>query len=123
MQEVAGSSPAEATIKSNLCSAVVVLGIGDREVETIAPAALEAALGRGEAVVLDLDTSRRYREGHVPGAWFAVRSRLAAGIRKAPRAEKFPRAHRHISSLDRPFAVRLPRSGKRQRPVRPPGTS
>jgi rhodanese-related sulfurtransferase len=27
--------------------------------------------------VIDLDTSLRYRDGHVPGAWFAVRANLA----------------------------------------------
>jgi len=28
------------------------------------------------ALVIDLDTSLRYRDGHVPGAWFAVRANL-----------------------------------------------
>jgi rhodanese-related sulfurtransferase len=31
-------------------------------------------------LVIDLDTSLRYRDGHVPGAWFAVRANLAATI-------------------------------------------
>src|SRR4051794_14194581 len=32
------------------------------------------------ALVIDLDTSLRYRDGHVPGAWFAVRANLAKTI-------------------------------------------
>jgi rhodanese-related sulfurtransferase/predicted metal-dependent enzyme (double-stranded beta helix superfamily) len=31
-------------------------------------------------LVVDLDTSLRYRDGHVPGAWFAVRANLAKTI-------------------------------------------
>lgn len=31
-------------------------------------------------LVIDLDTSLRYRDGHVPGAWFAVRANLAKTI-------------------------------------------
>jgi len=31
-------------------------------------------------LVIDLDTSLRYRDGHVPGAWFAVRARLGGTI-------------------------------------------
>ncbi|MCH7889833.1 MAG: sulfurtransferase [Proteobacteria bacterium] len=73
-ESVAGPAPA------------TVPGLDEAAPETITAAALEAALDRGEAVVLDLDTSPRYREGHIPGAWFAVRSRLAAALAKAPGA-------------------------------------
>jgi rhodanese-related sulfurtransferase len=41
-------------------------------------AGLAAALGQGGATVVDVDTSARYRAGHVPGAHFALRSRLRA---------------------------------------------
>src|SRR5690242_11598125 len=34
----------------------------------------------GSTLVIDLDTSLRYRDGHVPGAWFAVRAGLAKSI-------------------------------------------
>lgn len=33
-----------------------------------------------DSLVIDLDTSLRYRDGHVPGAWFAVRANLARTI-------------------------------------------
>ena len=45
---------------------------------TVAPAELSKSLEH--ALVVDLDTSLRYRDGHVPGAWFAVRANLAKTI-------------------------------------------
>jgi rhodanese-related sulfurtransferase len=41
---------------------------------TVSPQELDGAL------VIDLDTSLRYRDGHVPGAWFAVRANLGKTI-------------------------------------------
>ncbi|WP_421994229.1 rhodanese-like domain-containing protein [Reyranella sp.] len=40
-------------------------------------AAAELNAGLAGTLVVDLDTSLRYRDGHVPGAWFAVRAGLA----------------------------------------------
>ncbi len=51
------------------------------EPETISPAELRA---NQAAVVVDLSLSRRYREGHIPGAWFAIRARLAQALDKLP---------------------------------------
>jgi rhodanese-related sulfurtransferase len=45
---------------------------------TVSAAELNAALKT--TLVIDLDTSLRYRDGHVPGAWFAVRAGLATSI-------------------------------------------
>ena len=45
---------------------------------SVAPAKLAASLD--QSLVIDLDSSLRYRDGHVPGAWFAVRSNLAKTI-------------------------------------------
>jgi rhodanese-related sulfurtransferase/predicted metal-dependent enzyme (double-stranded beta helix superfamily) len=61
-----------------------VLGLDAAKAETITAADLEAALGRGEVVVVDLDTSLRYRNGHIPGAWWAVRARLPTALGKLP---------------------------------------
>jgi rhodanese-related sulfurtransferase len=36
------------------------------------------------ATVIDLSTSRSYRDAHIPGAWFAIRSRLAQGLARIP---------------------------------------
>ena len=45
---------------------------------TVAAAELSKSLEH--ALVIDLDTSLRYRDGHVPGAWFAVRANLGKTI-------------------------------------------
>jgi rhodanese-related sulfurtransferase len=41
---------------------------------------------RIDAVVVDLDWSRPYSDGHIPGAWYAIRSRLAEDFSKIPAA-------------------------------------
>src|SRR5262245_5503980 len=45
-------------------------------------ARLAALLATGEATVIDLSLSTDYRKAHIPGAWFAVRSRLARALPK-----------------------------------------
>jgi rhodanese-related sulfurtransferase len=37
--------------------------------------------------VIDLNTSRSYARGHIPGAWFAIRSRLVKDLGKLPKAD------------------------------------
>jgi rhodanese-related sulfurtransferase len=51
---------------------------------SIDAAALRDALSAGTALVVDLDWSRRYIQGHIPGAWFAIRSRLADAVARLP---------------------------------------
>lgn len=46
--------------------------------ETVTAAELHKSLAH--TLVVDLDTSLRYRDGHVPGAWFAVRANLGRTI-------------------------------------------
>jgi rhodanese-related sulfurtransferase len=45
---------------------------------------LAADLARGAATIVDLSTSRNYRAAHIPGAWFAIRSRLAEALGRIP---------------------------------------
>ncbi|HEX5464264.1 MAG TPA: rhodanese-like domain-containing protein, partial [Burkholderiales bacterium] len=45
--------------------------------EAMPVAALSEATAAASVEVIDCDDSRKYRKGHVPGAWWAVRSRLA----------------------------------------------
>jgi len=45
---------------------------------------LAALLARDAATVVDLSLSRDYRAAHIPGAWFAIRSRLAQALAKIP---------------------------------------
>jgi rhodanese-related sulfurtransferase/predicted metal-dependent enzyme (double-stranded beta helix superfamily) len=63
-----------------------VLGLDGAAPASISPAELRAELARGGAVVVDLDRSLDYRAGHIPGAWFAIRSRFAGSAAKLPRA-------------------------------------
>jgi len=69
---VAGAEPAE------------VLGLEAIEAQEVSPAALDGMLAAGEATVVDLETSLRYRDGHIPGAWFAVRARFADSLARIP---------------------------------------
>jgi len=61
---------------------------------------LKDLLDRGQAAVVDLDTSLKYGQGHIPGAWFAVRSRLRRSLARLP-------AHRVLvlASADGAFAA------------------
>ena len=63
---------------------VDVLGLDAATAAMISVADLRTALGRDEVAVVDLDTSLRYRDGHIPGAWWAVRARLAQALPKLP---------------------------------------
>jgi len=47
-------------------------------------AELRALIAREEATIVDLSLSRTYLKGHIPGAWFAIRSRLAQALPKIP---------------------------------------
>jgi rhodanese-related sulfurtransferase len=53
-------------------------------VETISPEDLAVALGDGAVVVLDLAPSPVHRKGHIPGAWFTIRARLAEAFERIP---------------------------------------
>jgi len=50
------------------------------EPATIQPRELPA----NQSVVVDLALSRQHRQGHIPGAWFAIRARLAEALGKLP---------------------------------------
>ena len=64
-----------------------VVGLGAGAAEGIDAVALKALLDRGEALVVDLATSLRHRDGHIPGAWWAVRGRLGHAWPKLPDAK------------------------------------
>ncbi len=64
-----------------------VLGLDAAKTAAIEPAALREKLAASRVAVIDLDTSRRYGQGHIPGAWFAIRSRLADALAKLPSVE------------------------------------
>jgi rhodanese-related sulfurtransferase/predicted metal-dependent enzyme (double-stranded beta helix superfamily) len=53
-------------------------GFAPPEVAAVSAADLQKQLG--STLLIDLDTSLRYRDGHIPGAWFAVRANLGRTI-------------------------------------------
>jgi len=59
-----------------------IFPLAGAEPATIRPAELRANPG----VVVDLALSRHHRQGHIPGAWFAIRARLAEALDKLPAA-------------------------------------
>ena len=61
-----------------------VLGLGGAKTKTIDAVALNEMVAAGDVVVVDLAMSRAYERGHIPGAWFAMRTRLAEDIAQLP---------------------------------------
>ncbi len=49
-------------------------------------AGLAALLARDAATVVDLSMSRDYSRAHIPGAWFAIRTRLDRAFKKIPQS-------------------------------------
>src|SRR5262245_6797911 len=59
-----------------------LLGTPATAEKAIDPTALATLFERGGATVIDLAPSPQYRKGHIPSAWFAIRSRLGAALAK-----------------------------------------
>ncbi|HJU16678.1 MAG TPA: rhodanese-like domain-containing protein [Stellaceae bacterium] len=60
-------------------------GLDGPAAATIAPAALQEWIDRGGAALVDLAPSIAYEQGHIPGAFFAVRARLSRSLARVPR--------------------------------------
>jgi rhodanese-related sulfurtransferase len=58
---------------------VAVLGL-PADVENVDPRTLHDLLDQGSTIVLDLAPSPTFRRAHIPGAWFAIRSRLLHNV-------------------------------------------
>ncbi len=59
-------------------------------VRKISPATLNGWLQTpGETIVLDVATSASYRQAHIPGAWFVLRSSMAVDLQNAPKAKRY----------------------------------
>ncbi|RPJ44646.1 MAG: thiosulfate sulfurtransferase [Betaproteobacteria bacterium] len=52
--------------------------------DSVTPAELKTLLDTGPVQVVDFATSLQFREGHIPGSWHAVRSRLPDNLKKVP---------------------------------------
>ncbi|MCY3855793.1 MAG: rhodanese-like domain-containing protein, partial [Rhodospirillales bacterium] len=55
---------------------------------TLQAGEVERMLGRDEAAVIDLSSSLSFRNGHVPGAWWGVRSRLEEAYATLPAVQR-----------------------------------
>jgi rhodanese-related sulfurtransferase len=64
-----------------------VLGLDAVTASAIAVDDLREHLSAGKTLVVDLDLSTRYAKGHIPGAAFAIRARLATALKSLPAAE------------------------------------
>lgn len=64
-----------------------VLGLDARTIPTIAAAELRKRMLANGISVIDLDWSRDYRDGHIPGAWYGIRSRLDAILPQLPSSD------------------------------------
>ncbi|WP_312166071.1 rhodanese-like domain-containing protein [Phenylobacterium sp.] len=59
------------------------------DVSTISAGDLQARLERQDVTVLDLAPSPAHRRGHIPGAWFVIRSRLRDALARLPQDRDF----------------------------------
>jgi rhodanese-related sulfurtransferase len=66
-----------------------VLGFAPRADLEVRPAELKALLECDAVTVIDLSLSRAYRRAHIPGAWFAIRSRLERSLAAVPPREQW----------------------------------
>ncbi len=57
--------------------------------DTISVQDLATALRDGRVTVIDLGPSPAHRRGHIPGAWFAIRARLAQDLANIPADKPF----------------------------------
>jgi rhodanese-related sulfurtransferase len=64
-----------------------VLGLAHIKPDFITPYELKSELGAGNAAVLDFETSLRYRDAHIPGAWLSIRANLEANLQTIPPAK------------------------------------
>ncbi len=67
--------------------AAPVLANETRSQSAIEVNAVADLVARNAATVIDLSLSRNYQAGHIPGAWFAIRMRLAQALKKISLAE------------------------------------
>lgn len=68
--------------------ALEIPGLDRLRVSTVSAAALRELLAQGDTQVADLANSLRYSEGHIPGAWHVVRSRLRENLARIPQGKR-----------------------------------
>ena len=63
----------------------VVPGVDQVKLPRIETAGLNALMQTKKVTVIDVADSLSYKRGHIPGAWFAIRSRLQESLKTLPR--------------------------------------
>ena len=66
-----------------------ILGLGKQTAPAVDAAKLSEMLKTNSATVIDVASSSNYIKGHIPGAWFVTRARLAESIKKIPPSASF----------------------------------
>jgi rhodanese-related sulfurtransferase len=66
-----------------------VLGLDGAESDEVSAPELRRLLDAHEATVVDVASSLTYRDAHIPGAWFAIRARLADALARIGPATRF----------------------------------
>jgi len=66
-----------------------VLGLEGAKLDEVPAPELQRLIGASEASVVDFASSLGYRDGHVPGAWFAIRARLRDALERIGPAKRF----------------------------------
>ena len=61
-----------------------IAGLGEAKAEGITSAELAQLMSDEDVTIFDFGKSLDYREGHIPGAWFAIRARLALALEAVP---------------------------------------
>ena len=64
-----------------------VLGLDGVTIPTLDAASLRQRMQAGGVTVIDLDWSRNYLEGHIPGAWYGIRARLDQILPQLPSSD------------------------------------
>ena len=64
--------------------AAPVLGRAPPPERLVEAADLSELVAKDRVTVVDLSLSPAYRKGHIPGAWFAIRTRLSQALAKIP---------------------------------------
>ena len=63
-------------------AAMQALGAEALSAAGLTPRELDGAIKAGQVEVIDVDASLKYRAGRIPGAWYALRSRLAECLQR-----------------------------------------
>jgi len=63
------------------------LGLDGLTVPTISAPSLRERMEAGGVSVIDVDWSRDYRDGHIPGSWYGIRARVATILPQLPSSD------------------------------------